>query len=186
TSLASAYAPLQNPPSHARLRLAHRRPPGLQHEELQGRSCGTASLTIRGGGGLSGSGQYIADGNFVVEEQYRFDRGRQKLHKVSKVKLTPAQWQTFWQTVDQSHIQKWKPAYKHSVELLTCHGYWSLDLRQDGKLFHSHGEEAYPLQKDPARSVDSFSVNDSDSLGENAFLPLEQLFHNHLSPGAKH
>ncbi len=149
------------------------------------------SLTIWGGGGLTGDTRYIADGNFVVEERYRFDRGSQKLDKVSKVKLTPAQWQTFWQTVDQCHIQKWKPAYRHSVELLTCHGYWSLDLRQDGKLFHSHGEEAYPLQKDPARTVDSFSPNKGSGVppepaGEDAFSPLEHLFQNHLAAATKH
>lgn len=139
------------------------------------------SLTIWGGGGLSGSTQYIADGSFIVKELYR----GQKLDKVSKVRLTPEEWQTFWQSVDQCHIPQWKTDYKHSVELLTCHGDWSLDLRQDGKHFHSHGEEAYPMKKDPTRAVDSFTVNPvtgESSSQENAFEPLEQLFQHHLSP----
>jgi hypothetical protein len=147
------------------------------------------SLSIWGGGGLSGSTQYIADGNFVIEERYQFDRGVQKLDKVFKVKLTPEEWQTFWQTVDQCHIHQWKTEYKHSVELLTCHGYWSLNLRQNGKLFHSHGEEAYPMKNDPTRTVDSFTVDRAtgqSSSQENAFEPLEQLFQHHLSPKARH
>lgn len=149
------------------------------------------SLTICEGGGLSGSTQYIADGHFVVEEQYRFDRGVQRLDKVSKIRLTPEQWQTFWQTVDQCHIQRWKPFYKHSVDLPTCPGTWSLELRQDGRLFHSVGEEAYPLKKDPTRAVDSFSPNKgpgviAEPAGEDAFLPLEHLFQKHLAAGPKH
>lgn len=142
------------------------------------------SLTIWGGGGLSGSTQYIADGSFIVKELYLFDRGGQRLDKVSKVRLTPGEWQTFWQTVDQCHIPQWKTEYKHSVELLTCHGCWSLNLRQDGKLFQSHGEEAYPMKNDPTRTVDSFTVNPvtgESSSQENAFEPLEQLFQHHLS-----
>lgn len=147
------------------------------------------SLTIWLGGGLSGSTHYIADGNFVVEERYQFDRGRQKLDKVSKVRLTPAEWQTFWQTVDQCHIPQWKTEYKHSVELLTCHGCWSLDLRQDGKHFHSCGEEAYPMKKDPTRTVDSFTMNSHTGESfrpENAFEPLEQLFQHRLFSKARH
>jgi len=93
--------------------------------------------------------------------------------------------------LDQCHIQRWKPSYKSSIVNLTqCHGEWSLKLRQDGRLIQSVGEEAYPLKKDPTRTVESFSPNSghgvtADSAGEDAFSPLEHLFQNHLAAEAK-
>lgn len=149
------------------------------------------SLTIWGGGGLSGSTKYFADGNFVVEERHFVDRGRQKLHIVSKIKLTPEQWRAFWQTVDQSKIPLWKPHYiSRIVNLNQCHGDWFLDLRLGSKHYKRDGEEAYPLKKDPTQTVEHYSPSKSSPETANkerddAFRPLVDLFQSHLA-AAKH
>ena len=109
------------------------------------------SVSFSGGPGPSG-GSYFADGRFLVSSFE--DKGGGHLHRSqTRTELTPAQWSAFWHTVDELAIQRWMPRYSSDGMKVTVSDtpQWSVDIRRDGKSFHSEGDAAGPQVGHPGR-----------------------------------
>ena len=136
---------------------------GCAHTAYNPDPVAARTVSVYGGGGLSGGWRCVADGRFLVSESYESDgHGSYPLHRRTKTSLSPVEWSEFWRSIDALRIERWKSRYSTEgmgVTICDAPG-WTVDLRKGGKSFHREGEAAYPRLADPRhRTLDGEAVN---------------------------